>query len=229
MLILVTGASRGIGLELVKKLSATKGSLVMAVSRDTGGLKKISARITNLVPVQADISSDKGIAAVTDSVKNQKAPLGILVNNAGWLVKKEITAMRRDDLQLSFNVNVIAPCLLIRSLLPFVGKEGAHVVNISSMGGVQGSAKFPGMSAYSASKGALGILTECLAEELRSLRVSVNCLALGAVHTEMLQAAFPGYRAPHQAHEMAEYIAQFALTGHHYYNGKLLPVSVSTP
>ena len=104
-----------------------------------------------------------------------------------------------------------------------------HVLNITSMGGVQGSAKFPGLSAYSSSKGALVILTELLAEEFKDSGPSFNALALGAVQTEMLEEAFPGYKAPVSAAQIGEYIIDFALNGHQFYNGKVLPISSSTP
>ena len=104
-----------------------------------------------------------------------------------------------------------------------------HVVTISSMGGVQGSMKFAGLSAYSSSKGAVIAMTELWAEEFKESGPSFNVLALGAVQTEMLEEAFPGYKAPTTALEMATYIKDFALTGHTLYNGKLLQVSNSTP
>jgi NAD(P)-dependent dehydrogenase (short-subunit alcohol dehydrogenase family) len=97
------------------------------------------------------------------------------------------------------------------------------------MGGFQGSVKFKGLSYYSASKAAISCLTECLANEFSESRISVNCLALGAVQTEMLNEAFPGYKAPVEAHEMAEFISEFALSGHKFFNGKILPVAVGTP
>ena len=109
-----------------------------------------------------------------------------------------------------------------------MGQQG-HVVTVSSMGGVQGSMKFPGLSAYSSSKGAVITLTELLAEEYKETGPSFNVLALGAVQTEMLEEAFPGYKAPVTALEMATYIKDFALTGQKLYNGKLLQVSNSTP
>jgi NAD(P)-dependent dehydrogenase (short-subunit alcohol dehydrogenase family) len=109
-----------------------------------------------------------------------------------------------------------------------MGKTG-HVVTISSMGGVQGSMKFAGLSAYSSSKGAVITLTELWAEEFKETGPSFNVLALGAVQTEMLAEAFPGYVAPVTAIEMATYIQEFALHGHKMYNGKLLQVSNSTP
>ena len=97
------------------------------------------------------------------------------------------------------------------------------------MGGFQGSAKFAGLSAYSSSKAAVVGLTECLAEELKDKDIFVNCLAIGAVQTEMLSEAFPGYEAPVSPKQMAEYIFDFAIKGSQFYNGKILPVSSSTP
>ena len=108
-------------------------------------------------------------------------------------------------------------------------KKDGHVVNISSMGGIQGSMKFSGLSAYSSSKAALITLSELLAEEYKETGPSFNVLALGAVQTEMLEEAFPGYKASVSAVEMARYIMQFSLTGHQMYNGKVLQVSNSTP
>lgn len=127
-----------------------------------------------------------------------------------------------------FEVNVFAPVQLIQVLKPFL-KRGSHIVNIGSMGGYQGSAKFPGLSAYSASKGALAILSECLNTELAPKGITVNCLALGAVQTEMLEQAFPGYEAPVTSEKMANYIAEFTLTAHHLISGKILPVALNDP
>ena len=97
------------------------------------------------------------------------------------------------------------------------------------MGGIQGSSKFAGLSGYSSSKGALITLFELLAEEYQPRGVSFNSLALGAVQTEMLEAAFPGITAPVSATQMGAYIARFVLEGHQFFNGKVLPVSSSTP
>jgi len=107
--------------------------------------------------------------------------------------------------------------------------RNAHIVNISSMGGFQGSSKYPGMAVYSASKAALANLTEGLASEYAKDGIAFNCLALGAVQTEMLEQAFPGYKAPVSADDMANFISWFALAGHMFFNGKILPVSVSNP
>ena len=113
----------------------------------------------------------------------------------------------------------------VMNLMP----AGSHIVNIGSMGGFQGSMKFPGLSAYSASKAALHTLTECLAQEFAEQGIKVNCLAIGSAQTEMLEEAFPGYQSPVMAFEMGKYIADFSITGHRFFNGKVLPVAVTTP
>ena len=97
------------------------------------------------------------------------------------------------------------------------------------MGGFQGSSKYRGLSYYSAAKAALSCLSECLAEEFREDGIIVNCLALGSVQTEMLEEAFPGYKAPVSAREMAELIADFAVKGSRFFNGKIIPVAFSNP
>ena len=97
------------------------------------------------------------------------------------------------------------------------------------MGAVQGSAKFPGLAYYSASKAAIANLTECLAEEYKEHNTAFNCLALGSANTEMFNEAFPGYKAAVSAQEMADLISDFAVNGQKYFNGKIIPVSVNTP
>ena len=88
---------------------------------------------------------------------------------------------------------------------------------------------FPGLAAYSSAKGAVITLSELLAEEYKEQGIAFNVLALGAVQTEMLEEAFPGFKAPVSAKEMAEYIFNFSLTGNTFYNGKVLQVSSTTP
>ncbi|MDX2445435.1 MAG: SDR family oxidoreductase, partial [Bacteroidales bacterium] len=156
--------------------------------------------------------------------------IDILINNAGYLSNKAFETLLPEDMKQTLGVNYTAPLLTIQALLPLLkNSKHAHVLNIGTMGGVQGSSKFPGLSIYSSSKAALATLTECLAEEYKESKISFNYLALGAVQTEMLEKAFPGYKAPLSAKEMAEFISNFAINGHKYFNGKILPVSLSTP
>ena len=156
--------------------------------------------------------------------------MDILINNAALLINRPFSEMTINDFQEIYTLNVFSIVALIQLLLPYMGKKNlSHIVNISSMGGVQGSSKFLGLSAYSSSKSALNCLSECLAIEFSSLNIRINSLALGTVQTAMLTKAFPNYKALLTAEEMAQFIAQFSLTGQHYFNGKIIPVSVSTP
>lgn len=232
MLLLVTGASRGIGLEIVKHLSNASGLYVIAVSRNIKPVTEYinSANTDNILALKADINKASDLRRIASTVKKLNFKLDILINNAGHIVNKPFSKITAAELQDVYSANVFAPFLLIQQLLPlFNAKTRSHIVNISSIGGVQGSSKFAGLSAYSSSKAALCGLTECLAEEFKGKNISVNCLALGAVQTEMLSTAFPGYKAPLKPRQMAEYICDFALTAQNYFNGKIIPVSSTTP
>jgi 3-oxoacyl-[acyl-carrier protein] reductase len=232
MLIIITGASKGIGFEMVKLLSKRANTLVIAISRNTESLDKLIEKKNahSILPVKADITNPLHLKKILKTVSSLKLKVDILINNAGHIVNKPFERISLAELQSVYSTNVLAPFMLIQTLLPAMNpKRRAHILNISSMGGFQGSSKFPGLSAYSSSKSALSGLTECLAEEFKNRNISVNCLALGAVQTEMLGKAFPGYKAPLGPAEMAEFISDFAINGQRYFNGKILPVSLSNP
>lgn len=225
--ILVTGTSRGIGLELVKQLS-NSGHEVLALSRNTVKLEKLASGNPKLHALQTDITTEAGIDKVVGFVREHWGSMDVLIHNAGALLHKPFKETTSDDFHKIYKVNVFAVAELTRRLDSFL-KNGAHVVAISSMGGIQGSMKFAGLAAYSSSKGAVITLMELLAEEYKERGVSFNVLALGAVQTEMLKEAFPDYEAPLSAAEMANYISEFAINGNKVYNGKVLQVSNSTP
>jgi len=225
--ILVTGTSRGIGLELVKQLS-NNGHQVLALSRNATKLEKLASENRQLSALQTDITTEAGLDKVLDFVQEHWGSVDVLIHNAGALLHKPFKETTTDDFQKIYQVNVFAVAELTRRLDSFL-TNGAHVVAISSMGGIQGSMKFAGLAAYSSSKGAVITLMELLAEEYKEKGVSFNVLALGAVQTEMLKEAFPDYEAPISAAEMANYISEFALNGNKVYNGKVLQVSNSTP
>ena len=222
--IIITGTSRGIGLELALKL-ANDGHQVLALSRHIAiefkGLENVTA-------ISVDLSSEKDLKKVSLFLESKWKHIDAIVHNAGALILKPFAETTAADFEHIYKVNIFGVANLTRICVPFL-KKGSHVVSISSMGGIQGSMKFAGLSAYSSSKGALITLSELLAEEYKEQGISFNVLALGAVNTEMLAEAFPGYVAPLTASEMANYIADFALTGHKFFNGKVLQVSASTP
>ena len=221
--LIVTGASRGVGFEICQQ-AAANGHTVIALSRNILPLKGIP----NIHPFSVDLSNELEVVDFVKEISSSFKSIDVLINNAGSLINKPFLEISTSDFEAVFKVNVFAVASLTRLMLPMMNAKG-HVLNITSMGGVQGSAKFPGLSAYSSSKGALVILTELLAEEFKESGPSFNALALGAVQTEMLEEAFPGYKAPVSALQIAEYIIDFALKGHQFYNGKVLPISSSTP
>ena len=223
--IVVTGTSRGIGFELVKHF-AQQGHQVLALSRNPEPVEELA--LPSVITFSCDITREENLDPVQEYIEAHWDQVDILINNAGAIVNKPFAEVSREDFQWVYNVNVFGVASLIQRLLPFMKPDG-HVVSISSMGGVQGSVKFPGLSAYSSSKGAVITLTELLAEEYKETGPSFNVLALGAVQTEMLTEAFPGLEVPITPKVMAGYIGNFALTGNQFYNGKLLQVSNSTP
>ncbi len=237
MNIVITGASKGIGYELVKIFANNRNHTIIALARNKILLEKLKNECNtqnlkgNVLILPFDLENPYH---VKDELKNEInrhiQSIDILINNAGYLVNKLFEDITIDEMQRSFNINTISHAVLIQDLIPLLKESRkAHVVNISSMGGFQGTSKFPGLSIYSSSKAAIASLTECLAEEYKNQGIKFNALAPGAVSTEMLNDAFPGFKAPLNAYEMATFISDVALNGHKYFNGKVLPVSLSTP
>lgn len=223
--IVITGTSRGIGLELAQ-LCSNVGHEVIALSRKVDSIQDLENN--SILSISTDLSVQTSIDAAVKIILDKWDRIDIVINNAGMLVNKPFEQLTPADFQQCYAVNVFGVAALTQALLPVMNKD-SHVVAISSMGGIQGSAKFPGLAAYSSAKAAVITLFELLAEEYKENGPSFNTLALGAVQTEMLEEAFPGYQAPLTAPEMAAYIMEFALTGNKFYNGKTLEVSASTP
>jgi NAD(P)-dependent dehydrogenase (short-subunit alcohol dehydrogenase family) len=222
--IIVTGTSRGIGYELALKF-ANAGHHVLAISRKT---PRILIENKNITCLSVDLSSEEDLQKVWSFLSTSWKKVDAVVHNAGSFILKPFSESTQKDFEDIYKVNVFAVANLTRVCLPYLQK-GSHVVTISSMGGIQGSLKFAGLAAYSSSKGAVITLSELLAEEYKERGIAFNVLALGAVQTEMLEEAFPGYQAPIKANEMADYIFDFTLTGNKYFNGKVLQVSSTNP
>ena len=234
MNIIITGASSGIGFEAALELILTGEHKVVAVARSPEKLER-------LLEIAHGLNPDANIFALAFDVvhddyndlqnfikTNFDSRVDVLINNAGLLVNKPFTELQELDFVEMLQSNFIGHVRMIQGVIALMPK-GSHIVNIGSMGGFQGSVKFPGLSAYSASKAALHALTECLAVELDEKEIKVNCLALGSAQTEMLEKAFPGYQSPVMAFEMGKFVADFALTGHRFFNGKVLPVALNNP
>jgi len=234
MNILITGASSGVGFEAVLELVLNSKSKVVALARSEEKLRKLQKIAITLNPgcilhpKQFDIIHDDYDTKLVPFVKKYLGSIDILINNAGALVNKPFEELSQLDFVDMLQHNFLGHVKIIQHMLPYMNKN-SHIVNIGSMGAFQGSARFPGLLAYSASKAALHSLTESLAIELDYKKIKVNCLALGSAQTEMMEQAFPDYKSPITASEMGKFISEFALTGHKFFNGKIIPVAVTTP
>lgn len=231
MNILITGASSGIGHSLAKKFAAVAENRVIVLSRNLNKLQELaSGGGGRIVPVEFDITKYDYNLLMATLEKEGIRHIDILIHNAGLLVNKPFRELEIGDWEQTYKTNVIGVALLTKTLLGKIGGDDhTHIVTIGSIGGVNGTTKFGGLSAYSSSKGALTTLTECLAEEFRGQNVTSNCLALGAVQTEMLAKAFPGYVAKLTSEEISDYIYDFSVKGWMYFSGKILQVSVTNP
>jgi NAD(P)-dependent dehydrogenase (short-subunit alcohol dehydrogenase family) len=229
MNIIVNGGTRGIGKEVALILAQDINNRLVVMGRNVTSLKNLSDSHKNIRTISVDLSvfdsQSKAFKKVVNEFFNS---IDILINVAGYLSAKDFMETENSDARKMMEINFFGPASVIRVVKPLMAR-GSHIVNISSMGGFQGSAKFKGLSCYSASKAAIACLSECLATEFADSGISVNCLALGAVQTEMLAKAFPGYKAPIDAKKMAEFISDFALNGHKFLNGKIIPVALNNP
>lgn len=226
--ILVTGASRGIGFQTALKL-AGDGHTVIATARTECKLNALAdqANRGKIIPVVADLTISSDIDQLAKAAKSAGGLDG-LINNAGLVHREAFMDTDIEVFKQLMDVNVYGIVRLVQALKTHL-KKGSHIVNISSMSGYQGSLKFPGLSAYGAAKAAVIGLSEVLSAEFAEDEISVNCLAIGAVQTEMLEEAFPGFEAPVSPQQMGNYLADFILTGHQLYNGKILPVALNDP
>lgn len=225
--IVVVGASRGIGKELTLAFAKDKSTTVVAFSRNVRQMEA-QFKLPNIVTGFVDLASPN-VHHDLSVVLDDYPAIDVVVFTSGKIVNKPFLSLSREEIANCYDVNAVGIMHATQYFVPKMLENGGHIVNISTMGAYQGSVKFPGLAAYSSSKAGIVTFTELFAEEFKDSKIKMNCLCLGAVQTEMLEEAFPGYIAPLSAEEMATYIHDFALNGHHFFNGKILPVSTSTP
>ena len=222
--VIITGTSSGIGLDLVKIFDSS-GYRVISLSRND--LPNTTNFSENVNHINFDITNNSDVNSLVVLIKSKYSNIDVLINNAGKLISKPFGDFSDSEFRSIYDVNLFGVVDLIKSLLPYF-HEKSHIVNISSVGGINGSSKFPGLSSYSSSKGALNILTEVLAVEFKN-GPYINSLCLGAVQTPMLELAFPDYKASPTPAEMANFIYSFSTSNPIMFNGKIIPVSISNP
>lgn len=222
----VTGVGGGIGSDLCQVLS-DKGIKTYGISR-SGQHRDFGPGYTHL---QMDIGNHPNRKHILEQKieKGLNNDLHLLIHNAGSLANRKFEEFVREDILSILEINFLVPAELTIDLMPWLrASRMAHIVYIGSMGGFQGSIRFPGLSIYSASKSAGSSLMESLAAEYEGQNLFFNTLALGKVETDMLQDAFPGQKGI-ESSVMAEFIADFSLNGYRFFNGKVLPVSAENP
>ncbi len=224
--VIISGAGKGIGLELCKWFSK-QDYRTIGISRNIGALKKIH----NVIAVQADLNQLNDLFFKLDSVLQDIIPgQNYLIHNAGLLINEPFESLTSDQILEMTSVNFTSPLLLTQRLLPWLNQpEGSHIIYVGSMGGFQGSVRYPGLSVYSASKSAFASLTESLAYEYHNTAMRFNTLALGAVDTDMLRSALPKYKAEVTPEQIANFIGTFALQAYPFINGKVIPLAGMNP
>ena len=223
--IIVTGASRGIGYQLCLAL-AKLSHQVIAISRTRPSFEQFPTQKKQIIFIEADLIDSEQRKNAIEKIKSQITHIDALVNNAGILIKKKFIDLSNEEWITQFTLNAFVPIWLTKELIPYFSSH-SHIVNISSIGGIAGERKIEGLSAYSASKAALNIITESLAVELKPHHISVNALALGTVQTTMLKIAFPNFQSPITPITIAQFIAYFTCYGHHVCNGQILPIALN--
>lgn len=226
--IVITGASRGIGFHTARLL-VHQGHTVMAIARSAEKLAVLADDCKNMLGTLITLAGDVAEAEqMAGAIRSKLSGVDVLINNAAAFLKKPLSELSLGEIQHLYNVNVFAPLMLVKHLQT-VFTRNSHIVNISSVGGVEGSLKFKELLPYSSSKGALNTITECLAVELEEQAIYCNALALGSSSTEMFQSAFPGMKAASSPAQMASFIANFALNAVPLMNGKVFSVSAQNP
>ncbi len=205
---IITGAGRGVG-RATALLFARAGAKVVLFSRTHTQLEGVAASITqdggDVLTVVGDVAREEDVLALFKQTRERYGRLDILVNCAGIVAVRPFVDMDTATWDQVINVNLRGTFLCCREAfrLMSVQKQGV-IINISSLSGVKGVEKFPGLSAYNVSKSGVAGLTEILAVEGKPNNIRVCAVSPGAVDTDMLHQAAPHLKAGMTAEEMAE-------------------------
>ena len=180
----VTGASKGMGLEITKA-ALESGGKVIATSRNTNALlEKIVGHKDNLLPVKLDVTNEKDVKKAISKGIGHFGQIDIVVNNAGYNLLGNIEELSDGEFRKTMDVNVFAMTHIIRNVLPIMRKQkSGHIINTASM---MGYMSYPGNGSYSASKYAVIGLSEALAQEVAPFGIKVTILAPGTFRTNFM-------------------------------------------
>jgi 3-oxoacyl-[acyl-carrier protein] reductase len=183
--VVVTGASKGIGAQIARNMAAEGASVVVNYASSKAGadtvVEEIKSKGGNAVAVQGDLSKSADVKRLFEATKTAFGGLDVLVNNAGVFQFDALETVTEEEFHRQFNTNVLGPILATKEALPYFGTNGGSVINISSV--VSESAP-PTSVVYSATKGALDTVSRVLSKELAAKNIRVNTIAPGMVETE---------------------------------------------
>ena len=182
---IVTGASKGIGAAIAKRLAAAGASVVVNYASSREGADRVVAEIAGkagkAIAVKADVSKAADVQRLFDATKKAFGSLDVLVNNAGVYGFAPLEEVTEDEFHREFNINVLGVLLASREAMKYFGPHGGSVINISSMASMSPT---PTAVVYSATKGAVDTITRVLAKELGPKKIRVNAINPGGVETE---------------------------------------------
>jgi 3-oxoacyl-[acyl-carrier protein] reductase len=204
----ITGASRGIGLAIAKRLAAL-GAKISICARDAGKLVAAAADLerhgVTVLAVPADVTRPADIATLMQKTEQSLGPVEILVNNAGIGVFAPVQEAKETDWNAVLDTNLKAVFLLCRAIAPgMISRRSGHIVNIASLAGKNA---FAGGGIYCASKWGLLGLTECMAEDLRPFGIRVSAICPGSVATDFSPPSKKDPRKMLQPEDVAHAVA----------------------
>lgn len=178
---IITGASKGLGASLTRRF-AEGGAQVVAAARTTAQLKELAAEFPDrILPFTCDITQADQVKSLIETTVNRFGKLEILVNNAGVGRFGQIPELSEEDWDLMMDVNLKGPFLTSKFAIPHLIKTKGHIVNVSSVAGIEA---FPGGGGYCSSKFGLMALSDVLTQELKKEEVKVNTICPGSIQTE---------------------------------------------
>jgi len=209
-IVMITGGAKGIGKACAKNF-LKRGASVSLMSRTLSELKATQDEFEKEFPkrtviFEGSVSSSLDIQSWFEATTSHFGTPTVLINNAAIFLSKEVTDQSLEDWEQVIQINLTGSFLCSQAFFKAAnpGKIPRSIINISSLAGIRGTDKFPGLSSYVASKFAVVGLTEALAVEGKSLNIRVNCIAPGAVDTEMLRKALPQLKAKAQPEDIAK-------------------------
>ncbi len=212
----VTGASKGLGLSLVKTL-LYEGYSVAATSRNISELQKaVGTNSTQFLPLAMSLTDEQSVKKAVDATVKQFGSIDVIVNNAGYGLVGAVEELSDEESRTNFDVNVFGSLNVIRQALPQLRKQkSGHIFNITSIGGFTGA--FPGFGIYCATKFAVHGFSESLAEEVKPFGIKVTIVSPGYFRTNFLESS--SLAVP--ADEIKEYknVRESQLTHQQSYNG----------